>query len=95
MKTDKGEAAVTTEGSNVEAMLALGEGVLDLRRLSCNNIHEVARYFGIEAAAGAIVREVVSVFRAYGIHVDSRHLTLIADYMTFDGTYRPFNRVSE
>lgn len=28
----------------------------------------------------------------YGIKVDPRHLSLIADYMTFDGTYQPLNR---
>ena len=28
----------------------------------------------------------------YGIQVDYRHLSLIADYMTFDGSYKPFNR---
>ncbi len=39
------------------------------------------------------MREIVSVFEAYGITVNPRHLTLIADYMTFDGSYRPFNRV--
>ena len=25
--------------------------------------------------------------------MNNRHLTLIADYMTFDGSYRPFNRL--
>jgi DNA-directed RNA polymerase I subunit RPA1 len=29
----------------------------------------------------------------YAIKVDLRHLTLIADYMTFGGGYRPFNRI--
>ena len=33
------------------------------------------------------------MFGVYGIDVDYRHLSLIADYMTVDGTYRPFNRV--
>lgn len=28
----------------------------------------------------------------YGIQVDYRHLSLIADYMTFDGSYKAFNR---
>jgi DNA-directed RNA polymerase I subunit RPA1 len=32
------------------------------------------------------------VFAVYGITVDPRHLLLIADYMTIDGTYRPLNR---
>lgn len=32
-------------------------------------------------------------FKRYSIKVDSRHLTLIADYMTFGGGYKPFNRL--
>ncbi len=93
VKTEKGEPALTTDGANIEAALSRGDRVLDLRRLSCNNVHDVARHYGVEAANRTLVREIVSVFRAYGIVVDARHLTLIADYMTFDGTYRPFNRV--
>jgi DNA-directed RNA polymerase I subunit RPA1 len=34
-----------------------------------------------------------SVFNAYGINVDYRHLSLIADYMTYEGIYKPFNRI--
>jgi len=33
------------------------------------------------------------VFKVYGIVIDPRHLTLIGDYMTFSGVYRPFNRI--
>jgi len=33
-----------------------------------------------------------NVFKAYGIDLDKRHLTLIADFMTRSGTYKPFNR---
>ena len=29
----------------------------------------------------------------YGIAVDPRHLSLIADFMTFEGSYKPFNRI--
>ena len=32
------------------------------------------------------------MFAAYGITVNYRHLSLIADYMTFDGQYKAFNR---
>ncbi len=92
MDNEKGEKVLTTEGINIEAAFT-HDRVLDLRRLSCNNIHDMARHFGVEAANRTILREIVSVFGAYGINIDSRHLTLIADYMTFDGTYRPFNRV--
>lgn len=33
------------------------------------------------------------MFQVYGITVDPRHLLLIADYMTFDGTFKPLSRV--
>lgn len=33
------------------------------------------------------------MFKVYNIAVDHRHLSLIADYMTFEGVYKPFNRV--
>lgn len=32
------------------------------------------------------------LLQVYGITVDPRHLSLIADFMTFDGTYRALNR---
>jgi len=88
----KGEKVLTTEGANIEAMFAY-EKILDLRRLHCNNIHDMARFYGIEAANKTIVKEIVNVFSVYGIDINPRHLSLIADYMTFDGSYKPFNRI--
>ena len=43
---------------------------------------------------GALISEINEVFGAYGIKVDARHLSLIADYVTQHGVYRPFNRYS-
>ena len=37
-------------------------------------------------------QEIKNVFAAYGIEVDYRHLSLMADYMTFEGSYKAFNR---
>lgn len=39
-----------------------------------------------------ILQEVEDVFNVYGIKVDPRHLSLIADYMTFNGTFDPLSR---
>lgn len=66
--------------------------VLDINRLYSNDIHGIAKTYGIEAAARVIVQEVQNVFKVYGIAVDPRHLSLIADYMTFDGTFKPLSR---
>ena len=41
---------------------------------------------------GALVSEIKEVFGAYGIKIDPRHLSIIADYVTQHGLYRPFNR---
>lgn len=42
----------------------------------------------------SVFQEIQAVFAAYGIHVDYRHLSLLADYMTFEGSYKPFNRMA-
>lgn len=39
------------------------------------------------------LKEIKNVFNAYGINVDPRHLSLISDYMTYEGTIKPFNRL--
>lgn len=38
--------------------------------------------YGVEACRATVVKEVSGVFGAYGIGVDPRHLSLIADFMT-------------
>merc|ERR1719239_765677 len=89
---DKGKMILKTDGINIEAMFH-HDKILDIQKFSCNNIHDMAKYYGIEAANKTIIREIAGVFDVYGIEVDKRHLSLIADYMTFEGTYRPFNRI--
>ena len=74
----KGEKVLTTEGANIEAMFAY-EKILDLKRLHCNNIHDMARFYGIEAANKTIVKEIVNVFSVYGIDINPRHLSLIGE----------------
>eukprot|EP00795_Rhopilema_esculentum_P016610 gene16610-8039_t len=66
--------------------------ILQLSSLYSNDIHAVARTYGIEAARQVIIKEITNVFRVYGIQIDPRHLSLVADYMTFEGSYKPFNR---
>jgi DNA-directed RNA polymerase I subunit RPA1 len=48
--------------------------------------------YGVEAARACLVEQVGAVFSVYGITVDHRHLSLVADYMTFEGGYKPLNR---
>uniref|UniRef100_A0A182QAF2 DNA-directed RNA polymerase subunit n=1 Tax=Anopheles farauti TaxID=69004 RepID=A0A182QAF2_9DIPT len=80
-----------TEGINISAMAAHAK-VLDLNRLYTNDIHGMARRYGIEAASRVIVKEIQNVFGVYGITIDPRHLLLVADYMTSTGTFRAMSR---
>ena len=92
MEDDKNRKMLKTDGINIQAMFQY-EQLLNISGLGCNNIHDMANFYGIEAANKTIVSEITGVFRVYGITVDPRHLSLIADFMTFDGVYKPFNRV--
>lgn len=67
--------------------------LIDVNYIDTNDIAAILRTYGVEAARNAIIKEIGGVFGVYGIKVDHRHLTLIADYMTFEGGYKPFNRM--
>lgn len=69
------------------------QDILDVDALTTNDVGAMLRTYGVEAARATILRECRSVFGAYGIGVDVRHLSLIADFMTHQGGYRPFNRI--
>lgn len=66
--------------------------VLDIHNAQSNDIYSVYLAFGVEAARQAIVNEVMNVFDVYGISIDTRHLLLVADYMTRGGEFSPFSR---
>ena len=67
--------------------------VFDLVRTETNHSYAMKQRYGIEACRANIVKEMRSVFDAYGISVDYRHLSLIADFITYNGDYRAFNRI--
>ena len=58
------------------------QDLIDCTRLSTNSPAAMLAAYGVEACRATVVREVTSVFGAYGIAVDPRHLILIADVMT-------------
>ncbi|BBN13954.1 DNA-directed RNA polymerase I subunit RPA1 [Marchantia polymorpha subsp. ruderalis] len=84
--------ALQTDGVNLEGFWALHDD-LDVNNLTTNNIATILRVYGVEAARQTIMSEVLSVFGSYGIGVNPRHLSLISDFMTCQGGYRPCNRL--
>ena len=80
-----------TAGVNFEEMWILDN--IDHNRLLSNDIWAIKCAYGVEAARMSIVDQIRGVFAVYGIEVDPRHLSLIADYMTFNGGYKAMNRI--
>ncbi|KAH9943303.1 beta and beta-prime subunits of DNA dependent RNA-polymerase [Epithele typhae] len=101
MKEDEGKNgeklhSLLTNGSNIPGLWQFacgrGEDIIDQNGIYTNDIYALLCAYGVEAARRAILQEIGGVFAVYKIDVDMRHLELIADYMTFDGGYKPFNR---
>ncbi|MFB6113742.1 MAG: DNA-directed RNA polymerase subunit A'' [Halodesulfurarchaeum sp.] len=91
-ETEKGDEFVLyTEGSALKKVLRI-EGV-DASRTTCNNIHEIHSTLGIEAAREAIIEETMDTLEEQGLgDVNIRHLMLVADIMTNDGTIQSIGR---
>lgn len=88
---EKGVLYLKTEGINIVQMFKYND-LLNLNKIYSNDIHAIANTYGIEAANKVIITEIQNVFNVYGITVDPRHLTLVADYMTYNGIFEPMSR---
>ncbi|KAK7060450.1 hypothetical protein VNI00_001215 [Paramarasmius palmivorus] len=94
-KKGEGLVQLSTNGSNFRGLWEFSsadESIIEEDEIYSNDIYAILKTYGVEMARAAILREMGGVFGAYGIQVDKRHLELIADYMTFEGGYKPFNR---
>lgn len=80
---ENGEYLISAKGSNV--MGVLKHPYVDPSRIYTNNIKEIERIYGIEAARNAIVKEIKDVLDMQGLTVDIRHILLLADTMCFSG----------
>ncbi|WP_411965236.1 DNA-directed RNA polymerase subunit A'' [Haloferax sp. YSMS24] len=90
-ETGEEEFVLYTEGSAFGDALAI-EGV-DASRTTSNNIHEVYKQLGVEAAREAIINETMNTLKEQGLDdVNIRHLMLVADIMTNDGTIESIGR---
>jgi len=81
---------IYSEGSNLEKVLEI-EGV-DPYRTTTNDIQAVGRVLGIEAARNMIIQEAYNTLSEQGLNVDLRHIMMVADVMTTDGSIRAIGR---
>jgi DNA-directed RNA polymerase subunit A" len=81
---------INTSGSNFAKVLEV-HGI-DKTRTTTNNIHEVLKFLGIEAARQAIIKDAYTTMKEGGLSVDIRHIMLVADMMTADGDIKAIGR---
>ncbi len=77
------EIVIKTSGSNLKTVLKLKE--VDPTRTITNDIMEVSKILGIEAARKLGAAELKKTLDDNNIAVDIRHIMLLADLMTFGG----------
>ena len=87
---NKNEFIILTMGSNLKEVLLRDE--VDDVRTTTNDLGEVKKVLGIEAARNAIIRETMQVYEDQGLEIDIRHMMLIADIITHSGMIRGITR---
>ncbi len=84
------EYLIVTAGSNIKDIFKLD--FVETNKTTTNDIFEIEKMLGVEAARQAIINEVSKVIDEQGLNVDSRHITLVSDTMTMSGTVLGINR---
>ncbi|MBI4895948.1 MAG: DNA-directed RNA polymerase subunit A'' [Candidatus Aenigmarchaeota archaeon] len=81
---------IQTIGTNLKKVLEMKE--VDTKRTRTNDMYQVAETLGIEAARNMILLDAKETLDKQGLEVDIRHLMLLADMMTYDGTIKDIGR---
>jgi DNA-directed RNA polymerase II subunit RPB1 len=82
MYVKKDTWVLDTVGTNLISILALD--YIDANRTITNDIQEVYRVLGIEAARQTILNEITEAFDS--TYINSHHLTVLCDRMTYNNT---------
>ncbi len=84
------EFIVVTAGTNLKEILK--KDCVDTTRTISNDIKEIAKVLGIEAARQAVIKEVNKVINTQGLDIDIRHIMLVADAVCMSGKVKGITR---
>lgn len=82
------EMIIYTEGINMEKIRYLKD--INLNKTYCNEINTINKYFGIEAARSALVKELNDVFADEDVNY--HHISVLVDVITNIGTLTSIDR---
>merc|ERR1719189_1657436 len=97
-----GRAIIKPDGKTPvkHQLLVEGNGLLQVMstpgvlasKTTSNHVIEVEKVLGIEAARRTIMQEIKNTMGGHGIAVDSRHVQMLGDCMTYRGAVLGINR---
>ncbi|MCX8175110.1 MAG: DNA-directed RNA polymerase subunit A'' [Candidatus Micrarchaeota archaeon] len=90
VRAKDGSHFIRTAGSNLAAIMKNPK--VDAEKTYTNDVQEIARVLGIEAARSALVNEIKKVLDMQNLNVDIRHCMLLADAMTAEGEIKSIGR---
>lgn len=82
---------ILTLGTNLKDVIILKE--VDETKTISNDLHEVAKIFGIEVARANIINEINEVLNSQGLDINERHTKLVTDTMTTTGIVKGVTRI--
>jgi DNA-directed RNA polymerase subunit A" len=90
VRNEENSWIINTIGSNLEEVFKIKE--VDENRTITNDIHEVSKVLGIEAARNLIIQEALETMQNQGLDIDTRHVMLVGDIMTVGGDVKSIGR---
>jgi DNA-directed RNA polymerase II subunit RPB1 len=90
-KIKKSVPVIYTSGSNFTELCKYSY-LIDINNSWTNNISEINKELGIEAAGNVLFDEIYNVFKSNGINISSDNISLLVDHMTSIGTAVPISR---
>ncbi len=84
------ECIIYTEGSNLGGALKID--LVDIEKTTSNSPKEICDVLGIEAARNSVIKEAMDTLNEQGLDVDIRHIMLVADMMTNEGSVKAIGR---
>ncbi len=90
LRDKEGRHFIRTSGSNLSAVLRHPAVVAE--KTYTNDVREIERTLGIEAARQSLTNELKQVLDMQGLNVDIRHCMLLSDAMSMDGEIKSIGR---
>jgi DNA-directed RNA polymerase subunit A" len=90
VKRKDGDLILVASGSSLKKVLDINE--VDPTRTVTNDLFEIAKIFGIEAARQSIIHEASKVIQDQALDIDVRHIMFISDLMTTTGGIKGITR---